>query len=198
LLRRDDKKIVVTPIIDARRQFGPSSIDVRLGTEFVVLETANLSHVNTLDDAERLRVGIERYSKKIHIDANKPFHLHPGEFALACTLEYVKLPDDIAGRIEGRSSWGRVGLLVHATAGFIDPGFAGTLTFELSNAGRVPITLKPGLRVGQICFMKMLSRSRIPYDLRTLSKYAGAMGVQVSRIYRDVEIGPPKPLKSKQ
>ncbi|PYT91885.1 MAG: dCTP deaminase [Acidobacteria bacterium] len=155
----EGKRLVVTPIVNAREQFGPSSIDVRLGTDFRRLENINRSQVAL---SEQFHDEEEAYTKRVVLAAGQCFYLHPGEFVLASTLEYFKLPDDLAARIEGRSSWGRLGLLVHATAGFVDPGFAGALTFELSNAGRLPIELRPGLRIGQICFFSMSRRSLIP------------------------------------
>jgi dCTP deaminase len=148
LLDPDERnRLIVTPIIDAREQFGPSSLDVRLGTDFRRLENINRSQVAL---NEQFGNEEEAYTKRVVLSAEQRFYLHPGEFVLASTLEYFRLPDNLAARIEGRSSWGRLGLLVHATAGFVDPGFAGSLTFELSNAGRLPIELRPGLRIGQI------------------------------------------------
>jgi dCTP deaminase len=151
-----------------------------------------LTHIDTSLPQAELDQLVERYTKKIRLAAGQPYHPHPGEFVLGTTLEFIKLPPDLAGRIEGRSSWGRLGLLLHATAGYIDSGFAGVLTFELLNAGRLPIALKPGLRAGQICFFKMSESSLIPYGNKALSKYAGATTVQVSRLARDPEIGPEK------
>jgi len=184
------KRLVITPIVSAKNQFGPSSLDVRLGTEFALLENINTSHLDTLADKGNLQRCIEAYTRRVRIGPNQPFYLHPGEFVLASTLEFIKVPSDLAGRIEGRSSWGRVGLLVHATAGFVDPGFCGVLTFELLNAGKLPIALKPGLRIGQICFIRMSEASRIPYESKKLTKYSGATGVQPSKVVDDPEIGP--------
>ena len=106
---------------------------------------------------------------------------------LGSTLEYFRFPDNLAGRIEGRSSWGRLGLLVHATAGFVDPGYAGALTLELSNVGRLPIELKPGLRLAQVCFFEMSTPSLIPYDKKHGAKY-GSPGVRGSRAHADPEM----------
>lgn len=128
------------------------------------------------------------YTKRIVLSGGHSVYLHPGEFVLASTLEYFRLPDDLAGRIEGRSSWARLGLLVHATAGFVDPGFAGALTFELSNAGRLPIELTVGLRLGQVCFFQMSQPSLIPYWAKHRRKYLGSPGVQGSRAQADPEV----------
>jgi dCTP deaminase len=183
------ERLVVTPIINAGHQFGPSSLDVRLGTDFSLLENLNLSHLDTSQDPEQLQRNIRAYTRTVTLAADQPYYLHPNEFVLASTLEFIKLPADLAGRIEGRSSWGRLGLVVHATAGYIDPGFSGFLTFELLNLGRIPIKLRPRLRVGQICFFKMSLATKIPYGSKQLSKYQGAMGVEVSRVAEDPETG---------
>jgi len=180
------KKLVVTPIISAREQFGPSSLDVRLSTDFQRLENMNRSHIDLFEKPSAKEKAYKE-GKRIILEARGHFFLHPGEFVLASTLEYFKLPDDLAGRIEGRSSWGRQGLLVHATAGFVDPGFAGVLTFELSNAGRLPIKLTPGSRIGQICFFEMTSRSLIPYYAKHDPKYHEATTLETSKAALDAE-----------
>ena len=184
LVERDpSKKLIITPIINAARQFGPSSLDVHLSTDFHRLENINRPYLEfkELPDEDRA------YTERIILPANGNFYLHPGEFVLASTLEYFRLPNDLAGRIEGRSSWGRRGLLVHATAGFVDPGFAGVLTFELSNAGRLPIQLTPGLRIGQVCFFKLSSSSMVPYSAKRGAKYFGATTLEVSKAGFDPE-----------
>src|SRR5208337_4296015 len=160
------KRLLITPMVSAREQFGPSSLDVRLSTDFQRLEDMNLSHI-----ALHERLSAKAFTQTLILAADESFYLHPGEFVLASTLEWFRLPRDLAGRIEGRSSWGRRGLLVHATAGFVDPGFAGVLTFELSNAGRLPIQLIPGLWIGQVCFFGMSTPSLIPYPLKHRAKY---------------------------
>ena len=114
--------------------------------------------------------------------------LHPGEFTLASTLEFFRLPRDIAGRLEGRSSLGRLGLQVHATAGFVDPGFEGTLTFELINSGKLPLKISPGVRLGQICFFRV-AEVQVGYLDKVNSKYGGRLGTEISRIHEDPEIG---------
>jgi dCTP deaminase len=185
------KRLVITPIISAREQFGPSSVDVHLSTDFLRLENINRPYVR-LRRAQQVPER-DAYTKKVVLIPGEPFFLHPGEFVLGSTLEYFKFPNDLAGRIEGRSSWGRLGLLVHATAGFVDPGFPGALTFELSNAGRLPIELKPGLRLGQVCFFAMSRPSLIPYWSKHRAKYPGATGVQVSQAHADPEVGEAPP-----
>lgn len=183
------KRLVISPLISARHQFGPSSIDVRLGTDFSTLKTANLSHIDTTQRPEKLKEQVGLYTETIRLAPTEIYHLHPGEFVLATTLEFIRLPSDLAARIEGRSSWGRLGLLVHATAGYVDPGFSGVLTFELLNSGYLPIALRPGLRIGQICFFGMQGRTLLPYGNKEFRKYQGAMSVQASRLADDPEIG---------
>jgi dCTP deaminase len=165
-----ERRIVITPIIDARAQFQPASFDLRLGTHFKIIRNVMFEYLDALRDPEE--VG--------------RFVLQPTEFALGCTLEYYKLPNDIAGRLEGRSSWGRVGLQIHSTAGFVDPGFEGVLTFELQNVGKVPIPLYPGIRVAQISFY-YAGESAIPYKEKAYSKYSGKSGTVGSLYYKDVE-----------
>jgi dCTP deaminase len=177
------KRLVVTPIISARQQLGPSSLDVRLSTDFQRLENMNRSHLSL-----GKRPDAEAYAEKVVLAANEPFYLHPGEFVLASTLEWFRIPSDLAARIEGRSSWGRQGLVVHATAGFVDPGFAGVLTFELSNSGRLPIELRPGLRIGQVCFFQMSSPSLIPYPQKHEAKYHEATSLEASKANLDSEV----------
>ncbi|HKD83588.1 MAG TPA: dCTP deaminase [Terriglobales bacterium] len=184
-------RLIVTPIISAAEQFGPSSLDVRLSTDFQRLENINTPYlkIDTPHSEEQNATGAQKaYAERVILSAGGHFYLHPGEFVLASTLEWFRLPDDLAGRIEGRSSWGRRGLLVHATAGFVDPGFAGVLTFELSNAGRLPIELRPGLRIGQVCFFQMLSRSLIPYPKKRSAKYFEATTLEASKAEFDPEV----------
>src|SRR5699024_2416381 len=116
--------------------------------------------------------------------AGDPFVLHPGEFVLGATLERVELPDDLAGRLEGKSSLGRLGLLTHSTAGFIDPGFGGHITLELSNVANLPITLWPGMKIGQLCLFRLSSPAEAPYgSASTGSKYQGQRGPTASKAY---------------
>jgi dCTP deaminase len=131
---------------------------------------------------------VAAYTQDYTVLPTEPYVLHPGEFALASTLEFIRLPADLAVRLEGRSSWGRVGLQIHSTAGFVDPGFAGTITFELSNIGKVPIPLYPGLRIGQLSFYSS-APSAIPYRAKRLSKYAGKIAPVGSAFYQDPEYG---------
>lgn len=188
LVRTDDSCIFLTPLIDPVEQIGPASLDVRLGTELRVARNIAIATID-LTGEEDFQASKTLYYEARRVPADGSFVLHPGEFALASTLEYIRLPRDIAARLEGRSSMGRLGLIVHATAGFVDPGFEGALTFELANAGKVPVRLKPGLRLGQLCFIGVRD-VQVGYMLKRSNKYGGKTGVEVTRAEEDVEVSP--------
>ncbi len=187
LLDKDpEKRIIITPFIHPEEQFGPTSVDVRLGTEFQVLKRANLTHMDMIRGPEALAAETLKSVASVKVNPTQPFVLHPGEFALASTLEYIRVPLDLAARLEGRSTWGRLGLQIHATAGFVDPGFRGALTFELSNVSTVPIQLYPGVRIGQLCFFQSVA-TRLPYNQKKLTKYSGKMSTATSAFFKDPE-----------
>lgn len=189
LLREEwEERIVVTPLIDPRRQFGPASIDLRLGYGFKVVKDTRYTHLEVLGSTEDLQKQVQRYTDEFHVEPLEAVVIHPGQFVLGSTLEFVRLPSDITGRLEGRSSWGRLGLEIHATAGFIDPGFSGNLTFELKNVGPVPITVYSGLRVAQLTFHAG-EHSHLPYSYKTERKYAHGLGTVGSLLYKDSEFG---------
>jgi len=179
-------RIILTPLIDAKEQFGPTSIDLRLGTRFKVVKNTRYTHMDPLNEVGQINREVAIYTEDIQIRALKCFVLHPGEFALGSTLEFIRLPNDIAARLDGRSTWGRVGLQIHSTAGFVDPGFSGSLTFELQNMGKVPLSLYAGMRVAQISFY-LSEESRIPYDKKRFSKYGGKMGTVGGKYSEDPE-----------
>ena len=174
---------MVTPILSLRDQIQPTSIDLRLGTEFEIIKSALFKSLNVLESERDAKAMVARYMEKVHVGPEQEFVLHQGEFALGCTLEYFKLPSDLAGRLDGKSTWGRVGLQIHSTAGFVDPGFEGALTFELQNVGRVPIPLYPGMRVAQICFFKC-EKSSIPYSQKSDALYGGNPGLLSTQFFR--------------
>lgn len=190
------RRIILKPIIDAEQQFGPSSIDLRLGTRFKVVKNTRYTHMDPLSEEEQIKRNIAIYTEDVYIKPLKYFVLHPGEFALGSTLEYIKLPNDIAARLEGRSTWGRLGLQIHSTAGFVDPGFSGSLTFELQNAGKVPISLYAGIRVAQISFYQS-EESQIPYGKKKFAKYSDKMGTVGSKYDEDPEFSMFRKLKKK-
>ncbi|MBO3747326.1 dCTP deaminase [Streptosporangiaceae bacterium NEAU-GS5] len=155
----------------------PSSIDVRLDRFFRVFENHRYPHIDPSAEQSDL-------TRQVEPDGDEPFILHPGEFVLASTYEVISLPDDIASRLEGKSSLGRLGLLTHSTAGFIDPGFEGHVTLELSNVATLPIKLWPGMKIGQLCMFRLSSPAQFPYgSARYGSRYQGQRGPTPSRSY---------------
>jgi dCTP deaminase len=164
---------VLEPFEDAMIQ--PSSVDVRMDKFFRVFENHRYPHIDPAEEQPDL-------TRLVEPDAGEPFILHPGEFVLASTYEVVTLPDDIAGRLEGKSSLGRLGLLTHSTAGFIDPGFSGHVTLELSNVATLPIKLWPGMKIGQLCLIRLSSPAEHPYGSAQYgSRYQGQRGPTQSK-----------------
>jgi dCTP deaminase len=157
----------------------PSSIDVRLDRFFRVFNNSAYTHIDPGIQQDEL-------TSLVEAEGDSPFVLHPGEFVLGSTLESVTVPDDLAGRLEGKSSLGRLGLLTHSTAGFIDPGFSGHITLELSNVANLPITLWPGMKIGQLCLFRLSSPSEHPYGSAVYgSRYQGQRGPTPSRSYQN-------------
>jgi len=157
----------------------PSSIDVRLDRRFRVFNNQKYTHIDPSRQQDELTSPVE-------VADDEPFVLHPSEFVLASTLEVISLPDDLAARLEGKSSLGRLGLLTHSTAGFIDPGFSGHVTLELSNVANLPITLWPGMKIGQLCLFRLSSSAERPYGSGASgSRYQGQRGPTPSRSWQD-------------
>ena len=157
----------------------PSSIDVRLDRFFRLFDNHKYAFIDPAEQQDEL-------TRLIEVDPTEPFILHPGEFVLGSTYEFVTLPDDVAARLEGKSSLGRLGLLTHSTAGFVDPGFKGHVTLELSNVATLPIKLGPGMKIGQLCFFKLTSPSEHPYGSEKYSsRYQGQRGPTASRSYKN-------------
>ena len=157
----------------------PSSIDVRLDRFFRLFDNHKYAFIDPAEQQDEL-------TRLIEVDPSEPFILHPGEFVLGSTYEFVTLPDDVAARLEGKSSLGRLGLLTHSTAGFVDPGFKGHVTLELSNVATLPIKLWPGMKIGQLCFFKLTSPSEHPYGSeKYASRYQGQRGPTASRSYKN-------------
>ena len=168
-------RLKVDPFDEAMIQ--PSSIDVRLDRLFRVFNNTKYTHIDPRQQQDDLTTLVETVD-------DEPFVLHPGEFVLGSTFEAVELPDDLAGRLEGKSSLGRLGLLTHSTAGFIDPGFQGHITLELSNVANLPITLWPGMKIGQLCLFRLTSAAENPYGSeRAGSRYQNQRGPTPSRAY---------------
>lgn len=172
-----DGRILIDPFDAALVQ--PSSIDVRCDRVFRVFENHRYAVIDPKAPQEDLTSAVEA-------SETDPFILHPGEFVLGSTLETVGLADDVVARLEGKSSLGRLGLLIHSTAGFIDPGFRGQVTLELSNVANLPIAIYPGMKIGQISFYQLSTPADHPYGSPEAgSKYQGQSGPTPSRVHRD-------------
>lgn len=172
----------ITPIGSLEKQLQPCSVDLRLGWEFQLFQNRTEGECRAIDPSSFHK---EEWMQAMTLREGEPFVLHPGDFALACTIETVSIPDTLLGRVDGRSSIGRLGILVHATAGLIDPGFKGILTLELANIGQHPVFLDPGMRICQISFERLSSPCRVPYGSRQGSKYQHQVGATASRICQD-------------
>lgn len=157
----------------------PSSIDVRIDRYFRLFDNHKYPVIDPAEDQPDL-------TRMIEVDPAEGFILHPGEFVLGSTFEQITLPDDVAARLEGKSSLGRLGLLTHSTAGFIDPGFSGHVTLELSNVATLPIRLWPGMKIGQLCFFRLSSAAEKPYGSSEYgSRYLGQRGPTASRSFQN-------------
>jgi dCTP deaminase len=157
----------------------PSSVDVRVDRLFRVFHNARYPFIDVKEPQDDL-------TELVEVEDETPFILHPGEFVLGSTLERVRLPDDLVARLEGKSSLGRLGLLIHSTAGFIDPGWDGHVTLELSNVANLPITIYYGMKIGQLSFVQMSEPAAVPYGAGELgSKYQGQKGPTPSRYWRN-------------
>src|SRR6187402_2819195 len=157
----------------------PSSLDVRVDRLFRVFRNSRYPFIDVKAEQEEL-------TELVEVDGAEPFILHPGEFVLGSTLERVTLPDDLVARLEGKSSLGRLGLLIHSTAGYVDPGWDGYLTLELSNVANLPITIYPEMKIGQISFFRLSTPAEVPYGATgTKSKYQGQRGPTASRFFEE-------------
>ena len=173
----DQQRIRLEP--DDRAMIQPSSVDVRLDRAFRLFDNHKYPFIDPAEEQPDL-------TRLIEVGTDEPFVLHPGEFVLGATFELVTLPTDIAARLEGKSSLGRLGLLTHSTAGFIDPGFSGHVTLELSNAATLPIKLWPGMKIGQLCFFRLSSAAENPYgSTQYSSRYQGQRGPTASRSFQN-------------
>jgi len=182
LARLEAGDLVVDPLDDIDMQVQPASVDLRLGEEFLEFQRANIPciHPNREDE-------ISDYVEETVVPEGEEFVLHPGDFVLGTTKERVAVPDDLVAHVEGRSSLGRLAIVVHATAGLADPGYEGQITLELSNLGTAPVALTPGMRISQLTFTELLSPAARPYGAERGSKYQGQSGPQASRIGSDPE-----------
>lgn len=174
--------IIIRPLGEGCIQ--PASVDVHLDRQLLVFRNNRIPYID-------IRANAERLTEKVVIGDDDPFMLHPGEFILGSTLEHVEVPADLVARLEGKSSLGRIGLLIHSTAGYVDPGWKGHLTLELSNVSNLPITLYHRMKIGQLSFLSLSTPAEHLYGDKELgSKYQGQKGPTASRIYED--FGPRK------
>lgn len=182
LRRLEQGDLEIDPLSDIDQQVQPCSVDLRLGGEFLEFNRTQIPciHPNNIDE-------VNQYVSETHVEEDEEFILHPGEFALATTVESVTVPDDLVGHVEGRSSLGRLAIIIHATAGLADAGYTGQITLELSNLGAAPVALSPGMRISQITFTRMTSPADRPYGTERGSKYQGQSGPEASRIGDDPE-----------
>lgn len=179
----EEGKIVIDPLKD-EQQIQPSSVDMRLGDEFKVFKVIRKPYINPKDEED-----IAEYMESSTVPEGEAFIIHPNEFALATTQEYVKVPDDLVARVEGRSSMGRLGVTMHVTAGYVDPGFEGRITLEISNIGAMPVALYPGQRVCQLVFETMTTPAELPYGHpKRNSKYMKQLKPESSRVKLDYEL----------
>lgn len=166
------------------QNIGPSSLDLRLGTHFKIYEHTRFPFLDPADPAT-----FHNCARTLSLQKRgEPFIVQPNDFVLGVTLERIRLPDDLVARVEGRSSLGRLGIIIHSTAGFVDPGFAGTITLEITNINRLPIALYPGMRVCQLAFEKLSSPAQISYAKKKTQKYQNQVFPEISRITQDPEM----------
>lgn len=181
--RLEEGGLVVDPLGDPELQIQPASIDLRLGNEFLEFERSNIPCIHPESEEET-----EEYTRRRVVESGDEYVLHPGDFVLGTTYETVEIPDDLVARVEGRSSLGRLAVVVHATAGFVDPGYRGQITLELSNLGTAPVALRPEeMRISQIVLTELSSPAETPYGDERGSKYQDQDGPTASRIGNDEE-----------
>jgi len=182
--RLADGDLVVEPLVDVDQQVQPASVDLRLGERFLEFQRTNISCIHPTEADE-----VGEYVTETTVPEGDEFILHPGDFVLGTTTERVEVPPDLLATVQGRSSLGRLAIVIHATAGIVDPGYNGQITLELSNLGTAPVALTPGMRVSQLIFTELKSPAKRPYGTDRDSKYQDQDGPQASRIGSDPEFG---------
>lgn len=175
-------KIKITPAPHIDIQLGSCSIDFRLGNTFQVFEYSKHACIDIETDMSAVM-------RKVEVGDGDAFTMQPGDFVLAATEEKLELSDDIAARLEGRSSLARLGIIVHSTAGLFEPGWTGVPTLELGNLGRIPVKLYPGMRICAFTFTPLSSKAMVPYSKKAFNKYAGQQGPETSKFSEDIELG---------
>jgi len=182
--RLGEGDLVIEPLDDIDLQVQPASVDLRLGREFLEFQHANIPCIHPNSEQET-----EEYTERVTVEEDSEYILHPGDFVLGTTHERVEIPADLIAHVEGRSSLGRLAIVVHATAGLCDPGYEGQITLELSNLGTAPVALTPGMRISQLTFTELKTAAERPYGEERGSKYQGQEGPQASKIESDHEFG---------
>lgn len=173
-------KLKVTPAPDLTTQLGSNSLDLRLGKTFRIFEHSKHAYI----DPTKKNIG-DDVTREIEVKRNEAFIMQPGDFVLATTIEYLEIPNDHVGRLEGRSSIGRLGVIVHSTAASIECGFRGSITLELANMGKMPVALYPGMRICSVSFEQLSSPAEVPYYKKKGAKYIGQKGPDESRIHKE-------------
>ncbi|MFH1978269.1 MAG: dCTP deaminase [Candidatus Aenigmatarchaeota archaeon] len=171
-------KIVVDPLENPDLQIQPAGVDLRLGNEFRVFKTGSIPFIDT-------RKKTENYTDIVKIENDRPFIVHPGEFILGTVKEYIKISNDLVGSLDGRSSLGRLGIAVHTTSASINPGWEGILVLEISNVGRMPVAIYPGMRIAKLTFNKLSSPAERDYSMREGTKYQKQDGVTETKVYEE-------------
>ncbi len=171
------KQIVIKPAPDLVTQLGSNSIDLRLGSSFRVFEHSKYAYIDPFDKEASSAV-----TREISVKKGERFIIQPGDFVLGTTIEYIEVPDDMLGNLEGRSSIGRLGVIIHSTAASVECGFRGHITLELANMGKMPVALYPGMRICSISFAQLSSPADVPYYKKKSAKYAGQTGPDESRL----------------
>ncbi len=171
-------KLRIDNMEDADTQIQPSGIDLRLGNEFRIFKVISVPYIDP-------KQPLENYTELVTIDDNKPFIIHPDEFVLASVKEYIKIPEELVGLIDGRSSLGRLGISVHTTSAGINPGWEGILVLEIANIGKMPVALYPGMRVAKLTLAKLTSAPERAYGKRGDEKYQNQEGSDESKIFKD-------------
>lgn len=170
-------RIKITPMPDLKTQLGSCMIDLQLGNVYRIFNHSKTPYIDPQNQKT-----LEGLTTEITVKDDEPFTLHPGEFILAITREHITMPDDLTGRLEGRSSIGRLGVVIHSTAANIECGFRGNITLELANMGRIPVMLYPGMRICSLTFEELTSPAEVPYYKKKTAKYAGQRTPEASKI----------------
>jgi dCTP deaminase len=173
-------RLVIEPMNDPETQIQPNGVDVRLGNEFRIFKIISTPFIDTKKE-------VKDYTERIVLGDSEPFIIHPGEFVLASLKEYIKMPPDLMGSVDGKSSLGRLGIAIHATSASINPGWEGKFVLEITNMGKMPVALYPNMRIAKLVLHKLSSECERPYNVREDCKYNKQESVTESRIYKEAE-----------